>query len=323
MKTRTVFLALALLLTLSVTACAGQPESSMARDQATMPDSIAYDEAGAYEMEAMEEEMAVANVDMGAPAPSALTQTAGQVPADRLIIKDGDITLEVEETEPSVDAATDILLSLGGYVISQNVYTSGEQKFANIRFGVPSAEFESAMRQLGTLGEVLNESASGQDVTDEFVDLSARLENLEATQDRLRTFLEEAQNTEETLMVYRELRQIEEEINVIKGRLEYLQDRASFSTINLEIQPVPLEPTAREPEPWRPALALENAWTALVSVTQQVVDGAIYFGIVCVPWLLIVGVVAFIVWRIVRRIRNRRRAARVATDTTQQEASAE
>ena len=70
---------------------------------------------------------------------------------------------------------------MGGYIVSQNMYTADDQIYANIRFGVPSAQFETAMRQLGTLGEVLGESASGQDVTEEYIDLESRLENLEAT----------------------------------------------------------------------------------------------------------------------------------------------
>jgi hypothetical protein len=160
-------------------------------------------------------------------------------------------------------------------------------------------------------------------VTEEFFDLGARLENLEATQERLRVFLEEAQNTEEALMVHRELRQIEEEINVITGRMEYLSDRASFSSINMEIRPIPADPTVPEPSAWRPGYTIERAWAQFIEFTQGVLDALIYFGIICVPWLLVVGIIAFVGWRIIRRIRRRRQTAAPVTATTESETDAD
>jgi hypothetical protein len=296
---------LLLLFAVLIGACGSQADETMYAESAAM-DSADFAAGEAYynEMEAPAEEMALPSE----PKFGSDGVTANQAPTQRLIIKDGNITLEVDDTEITVDSATDIITSMGGYIVSQNMYTSSDQIFANIRFGVPSEQFETAMRQLGTLGEVLGESASGQDVTEEFFDLGARLENLEATQERLRVFLEEAENTEEALMVHRELRQIEEEINVITGRMEFLSDRASFSSINMEIRPI-FTPTVSEPDEWRPGYTIENAWSQFITFTQTVLDGLIYFGIVCVPWLLVVGVVAFVVWRIVRRIRRRRHAS--------------
>lgn len=303
MKTRDTFLlTLLLLLTILLAACS--------RSESSQPQSLNYasDTASFADEAYYEETEAVMEIAVSATPSFDGDITARQSAAQRLIIKDGNITLEVDDTEITVDSATDIVTSMGGYIVSQNMYTSNDQIYANIRFGVPSEQFEIAMRQLGTLGEVLGESASGQDVTEEYFDLDSRLENLVATQERLRVFLEEAINTEEALMVHRELRQIEEEINVITGRMEYLSDRASFSSINMEIRPIFI-PTISEPDEWRPGYTIENAWSQFITFTQQILDALIYFGIVCVPWLLVVGIFAFVVWRIVRRIRRRRQVS--------------
>lgn len=313
MKTRnTLLLAILLLLTIQLAACSEDSTSSSSMRMLAAADSADFaDEAYYFE----EAESAAEPLPVLATPAFDGKAAANQAPDQRLIIKDGNITLEVEDTEIAVDSATDIITSMGGYIVSQNMYTADDQIYANIRFGVPSAQFETAMRQLGTLGEVLGESASGQDVTEEYIDLESRLENLEATQERLRVFLEEAQTTEEALMVHRELRQIEEEINVIIGRMEYLSDRASFSSINVEIRPI-FAPSVNEPDEWRPGYTIENAWAQFISFTQDILDALIYFGIVCVPWLLVVGIVVFVVWRIVRRLRRRRHESEAESGAT-------
>jgi hypothetical protein len=81
------------------------------------------------------------------------------------------------------------------------------------------------------------ESTESQDVTEEYVDLSARLNNLQATADRVRAFLDEAQNVEEALEVNRSLSQLEEQIEVIQGRINYLSQSAAYSTLTIDITP--------------------------------------------------------------------------------------
>ena len=105
-------------------------------------------------------------------------------------------------------------------------------------------------------------------------------------------------------MVHRELRQIEEEItsslagwNIYQIGLRFINQRGN--------SPI-FAPSVNEPDEWRPGYPLKNAWAQFISFTQDILDALIYFGIVCVPWLLVVGIVVFVVWRIVRRLRRRR-----------------
>ncbi len=227
--------------------------------------------------------------------------------ATRLIIKAGQMALEVANTDAAVQSATDIAVAAGGYIISQQLYVENENRFATMQLAVPVEQFETTLRALRGLGRVLSESASGEDVTEEYVDLNARLENLQATQTRLREFLNQATNVEEALEVNSELSRIEEEINITLGRINYLSDRAAFSTISLQLTPVLPTPTPTPlptPQSWRPADTAQTALVTLQDTAQTVGDGAIYFGIVCLPWLLPLLVVGGIGLRLMRRRRR-------------------
>jgi hypothetical protein len=250
--------------------------------------------------------------DMGsiADAPLSIRQPA------RLIIKNASIAVIVMETDRSVDRAVQVAVDYGGYIISQRVWDgSNGYRYATMTMAVPVDQFEVAMRSLRTLGVVTNETASGQDVTDEFVDLNSRLENLQATQQRLRTFLEQAQTITETLSVHDELRRVEDQIGVIQGRMNYLRDRAAYSTITLELNPwiptpgpTPTPTMTPTPTPtptatpiiWQPGETAATAAKQLQRSSQTTADWLIYNGIICGPWLILLfglGWLGFRVWR--------------------------
>lgn len=244
---------------------------------------------------------------MTAPQPigTAVHQTAQQ---QRLIIKNGQMYIIVEDTDTAVNQATDTAVQLGGYIISQQAWDDGAYRFATMRLAVPVRRFEDALRAFRALGTVTNEAASGEDVTDQYVDLQSRLENLIATRDRLRTFLDQATTIEEALRINDELKQVEEEIAVIQGRLNYLADRAAFSTIDLTLNPwIPTPTPSPTPSPtpiptaqaWHPGHTVQLAAVDLQETAQGTADFGIYYGIVCGPWLVLLGVVGLVVWKIV------------------------
>ncbi len=224
--------------------------------------------------------------------------------SNRLIIKTGSMNVEVGDIDIAVGNATSYVVGLGGYIQSQNVSGSGRFKSATLTIGVPVDQFENAMATFRDYGEVGSENASGQDVTEEFVDLNSRLTNLEATQTRLRELYDEARNVEETLEVDRELRRIEEEINVVQGRIKYLSERASFSTITLNFSFVG-EPIVTEPEQWNLGFTINQAFSDLLYTAQNWADGLVYFAIAVLPFLLIFTLFIWVVYKVVRRVYGR------------------
>ena len=157
---------------------------------------------------------------------------------------------------------------------------------------------------------VLDEATSGQDVTDEYVDLQSRLTNLEATRDRIRAFLDEAKDVEDALDVNRELATVEGQIEQVQGRMNYLFDRAAYSTVTIQIDPelpkvaptLTPTPTPTPRPPWQPAQSIRQAGNTLGSILRTLGEATIWFIIVVAPLL---APPALIVWVIQRRIKRK------------------
>jgi hypothetical protein len=255
----------------------------------------------------------------GLPMPTAgmayqTVPDAGSVPGqaasiDRKIIKNAEVSVLVEDSDIAVDRLTQVVSDSGGYIVSSRVwyqeYDKENYKYASITLGIPVDQFEVTMRRVRALGlRVLDENASGEDVTDQFVDLQSRLTNLEATQARIQSFLADAKSVDEALRINQELAQIEAQIEEVKGRMNYLSDRSAFSTITVtispelpEIEPAPLP----EPKPWTPGETLKEATETLVKAYQGILEFAIWMLVVVLPILAPPVLVVWIILKLLRR----------------------
>ncbi|MBN1437836.1 MAG: DUF4349 domain-containing protein [Anaerolineales bacterium] len=237
-----------------------------------------------------------------APAADLSGAPAGGAGGSPLIIKQAQVRLEVADTDQAIDRFTQIVSDTRGYIISNRIWyqpAGGENfKYATYTIGVPVDMFETALRRIRSLGvRVLDETAGGQDVSEEYVDLESRLHNLEATRDRIRGFLDQAQTVEESLRINNELAAIEEQIEQVQGRMRYLAGRAAYSTITVQFDPsLPAAPTPTPtPEPvpyvWDPGATFQRASGMAVKAGQFLVDAFIYLAV----WLPF-AVPALIVW---------------------------
>ena len=243
-----------------------------------------------------------------------------QASQDRPVIKRGTLQVMVDDVPTAVGETLDLAATFNGYILEQRQWDDAAQfYYASITIGLPAANFEGLLQALKQLGLLQNESATGQDVVDETVDLQSRLDNLYENQDRLRSFLDVAQNVTETLKVHQELVQIETEIGTLQGHLNFLSDRADASTITIDI--IPFIPTATPsptatatptatptplptPANWRPGDTAKVASVQLQEAAQDTADFFIYRLIVCGPWLLLLGLCAFGGWHIAKRHRQ-------------------
>lgn len=223
-----------------------------------------------------------------------------------MIIKNGEMSLMVANTDRAIDQVTGVAVDSGGYIVSGRTWVQDGFKYATISMGVPSDQFEAVQRQLRTLAiEVLMDTSSGQDVSDEYVDLQSRLTNLEATRARIREFLDKATKVEEALQVNAQLTEIEGEIEQVKGRMQYLKDRAAYSTIlvNIEQQrPTPTPYPTATPTYWQPGETLSDAGDALGEILRGLGDLAIWLVVVVAP--LAVPVVGMVL--VARRVRKKK-----------------
>jgi hypothetical protein len=208
--------------------------------------------------------------------------TQAQQPAQqRLVIKNASVALEVENVTAAEGQIRASAEQLGGYIVS--VQTSGSDEYLSsiVTFRVPAASFEQALAGVeGLARKVLSRSVSGDDVTEEFVDLESRLRNLDATRTRLLDLLNRATRVEDALQVNQALTDVQGQIEQIQGRMNYLQQSAAFSTITANLQPVPPAPTIIEPDGWQPVRVAQEALADLVLFAQVLAR----IGIVLLVW---------------------------------------
>jgi hypothetical protein len=239
--------------------------------------------------------------------------------AERLIIRTGNISMVVEDTraaQATIEAWVESMAAEGAFVVSADEYggTEGSQPQITTSIRIPASRFDETMDRLAELAvNVTSRNESAQDVTEEYVDLEARLESLETARLRLLEIMQEARVTKDVLEAEQQLTQREAEIESLKGRMQYLEQSARLSSIWIELQPYILrQPVGDE---WRPAETTRRAVQTLLDGLRGFGDFAIFFAIAILPWLAAVGLVVFILVRLVRwRARVRRDRQSGASD---------
>jgi len=173
----------------------------------------------------------------------------------------------------------------------------------NVVLRVPRSNFSAMMRTARGVGTVLDASRNSRDVTDQLVDINARLENLRAQRDQLRALYDNASDTEAVLEVQERLSEVQTEIERLEAQRESLQRQVALSTITVELREPRPDPEPVERERWYDT-GIVSAFLAsidgVVVVALALVVGAAY----ALPYLLAFGVPLAAVIGIVRRRRD-------------------
>jgi PKD repeat protein len=153
-----------------------------------------------------------------------------------MIIRSGDMALVVEDVADTIQKITRLADTYEGFVVSSNSWNEGERTMGDISIRVKAARFNEAIDALRQLAvEVTQESTSGQDVTEEYIDLTARLKNLEASEAQLLELMKQAGNVAEILEVQKELTRTRGDIEQTKGRMQYLEQSSDMSFIQVRL----------------------------------------------------------------------------------------
>jgi hypothetical protein len=234
------------------------------------------------------------------------------VPVERMVIQTANLSIVVDSPSDQIRRIADMAEEMGGYVVSSNLYqasysdlrTTAEQGSITIR--VPADQMTEAMQRIKGEWEVPSENVSGQDVTQQYTDLQSRLRNLEATEAQLLSIMEaagQAKDFDAVLQVNQSLRQITEEIEVIKGQMQYLSESARLSSISVDLIPdVAAQPL--QIGGWSPEVTAKDAFEMLVRGLRFLGDTAIWVLICVVPAGLLFGLPGWFVFRSVQRRRK-------------------
>jgi len=224
--------------------------------------------------------------------------------ADRQIIKTGEVIVEVDNVAAALGRVRALTGQLGGYVGGSQAGTLEDSATLTLR--IPADRFEDALAQLHELeGKVVSESTREEDVTSAIVDLEARIANLEASELQYRALVERAQAIDDILAVQTRLDSVRGEIEQLSAQHEQLSGLAGMSTLTVTLTPSPTPVVEQATEDWDPGATFENAVAALVGFGQGATDVLIWLGIVGLPLLVAVGVLALVVGRMLPLARRR------------------
>lgn len=165
------------------------------------------------------------------------TDSSHGISEDRMIVRTGDMAMVVENVESSIENIKQLAETYEGWVVSSSMWKNGEALAGSISIRVLAEHFDTALKALrGMAVEVKYENTSSRDVTEEYVDLSASLENLEATENQLQVIMDKADSVEDILDVQRELTRVRGEIEQTKARMQYLEQTSSTSMIYIQLE---------------------------------------------------------------------------------------
>ena len=223
----------------------------------------------------------------------------------RLTVRTMSMTLVVDEVRQTVDKITELAGRLEGFVVSSEIRQDDEET-ARIAIRVPSQRADEAVKALrGLAVRVPDEKQNSQDVTEEFTDLQARLRNLQATEAKLLSLLNETRTVNDTLQVQRELSNVRGQIEQLQGRIQYLERTTATSLITVTLEPtVGKKPLVKEG--WNFVEIVKASFRGLI-VTLQVL------GIIAIWIILFVpvwgGALAVIIY--LRRRKRRKMAGQL------------
>lgn len=236
-----------------------------------------------------------------APAPATVTNPEGGdafdpgvigARDDAKIIRTGSIELEVSDVPKALRTARDGIVALGGYVGASNTSNVGDQPLAEITYRIPADRWEDALdllRELnGLTTKVANERTDAVEVTGQVIDLQARIKNLQASESALQAIAARATKISDVLEVEARLTDVRGQIEQLTAQLKDLNDRAGFATLTARFS-VPVVATEAATKGWEPGAVVDEAAASMISILQSLAGAGIWFLIVWLPIVVVLG----------------------------------
>jgi hypothetical protein len=230
---------------------------------------------------------------------------AATEPIDRKIIRNGELTLETESPTEGLRKIAAAAESHGGFVMTsefkQNAVPAGAKPSQSVTVvaRVPASEFASALEQIRNAGDrVVQEKISGQDVSEEYLDVEARLRNKKALEGQFLEIMKQARKVEDALDVQNQLADVRTEIERLEGRRRFLENQAALSTITTTLQmPQPIIAATTTGF----GTTIKRAFGDAVDTAASIVLFVIQAAIILVPITVFFGLPGWLVWRVLRR----------------------
>lgn len=236
------------------------------------------------------------------PAATGSDEAAG---FNRKLIYRANLVMPVDDYSKAQTALRDLVALSGAYILQFSENSNTGEKGGTFTIKVAANGFVSLLDGLEQISPSLQRSVQGQDVTEEYVDLSSRLTAKQLVETRLLSFMEKASKTDELLAFSNELAKVQEAIEQIKGRMRYLDQNVAYSTIEIRMyQQTDKKPLLSDPSKLTLEERIQKAWNSSLNVLVAVLQGILVFLAAAFPILVILLLIGVPIW-VYRRKRKK------------------
>ncbi|WP_461182071.1 DUF4349 domain-containing protein [Virgibacillus kimchii] len=227
--------------------------------------------------------------------------------ADRKIIYTADMRVEIRDYQSSLRNLQSSIYDYGGYVVESSMYEGTENSSTSgyITARIPQEHFDAFIEIVEEGSDtVLESSVSGQDVTEEYVDLESRLASKEVVEERLLSFMEQAEETEDLLAISDDLAKVQEEIEEITGRMNYLQDKTDLATVTIHMEERDITISGVGENDLNTWEKTQEQFMKSINLLISAFSGVFVFFVGNIPIILLLGIIGFITYWAVQKRRK-------------------
>lgn len=228
---------------------------------------------------------------------------------NQMVIYQADLQLRVKKFDQTVRSLEEKVLKYGGYITESNVSKEGNEELSgSIKIRIPQKNFQAFLHDAERqAADVLYRNITGQDVTEEYVDLESRLKSKRIVEERLITFMKGAVKTEDLLKISADLAAVQEDIETIQGRMKFIENQTSLSTVNITLYEKTVVIPAIDKDELNTWEKTKKQFMKSTNMLLVGLSGLVVFIIGNIPVLAILGVLAFLLFYYLKIRKNRNR----------------
>lgn len=234
-------------------------------------------------------------------------KTNAEAAVERMVIYNAEMNLRVKNFEKARNALEQKAKSYKGYIVnSSSSRYDGEQQSGTMTFRIPQEHFQAFLTDAEGLSvQVYNRQVSGEDVTEEYVDLESRLKSKRTVEARLLDFMKQAQKTEDLLKISSDLANVQEEIEQVLGRKKFLENQSALSTVTISLEENNVSVPKIDNENLNTWQKIKKQFAENINILLSAGSGIIVFLIGNLPILLIVGFIVLAIIFFARKYARR------------------
>lgn len=235
-----------------------------------------------------------------APLSASYSKTSAPTP-ERMVVADSYLSLVVKKVEETHRQILMKVQELKGFMVNSSVNNPAENANASLTVRIPSDQLEAALKYFKSLSiKVVTENLTGEDVTNQYTDIEARLATLNKTKTIFEDMLSKAITVTDILNVQREILNIQDQIDMQVGQKKYLAENVDLAKITVYLSTDELSLPYAPLDSWRPELIVKEAVRSMISTLRLVVGFLIWIGVYAAIWLPVLLIFLFVRKRFIK-----------------------